>query len=148
MYWALLFIHITAAIMGLGAAIVFPIIAKSAKTTSQAKFTLQLLKRLEPFPKAGSIALFVTGLIMGIMNPSLFTSGWYIASIVVYLLTQIIVAWLAPKKMKEQAALLENHFDEQLPPQYAAIGKKLGMMDGISHLALFVMIVLMVFKPF
>lgn len=148
MYGLLVFIHIVAAVMGLGAAFGFPIVAKSAKTASQAKHTLEILKRLEFLPKAGSITLLVTGIVLGIMNPSLFTTGWYIASIVLYFAAQVIVIGLLPKKVKEQADILATHTGEDLPASYIAVGKKAGKLEGITHVLAFLLILLMYFKPF
>ena len=148
MYSLLVFIHIVAAVMGLGAAFGFPIVAKSAKTVSQAKHTLELLKKLELLPKIGSLTLLVTGIVLGIITPSLFTTGWYITSIVLYLTAQVIVIGMLPKKMREQADILKGHTGEDLPASYLAIGKKAGKLEGITHALAFLLILLMYFKPF
>lgn len=148
MYGAVLFIHILAAIMGLGVAFGFPAIAKSAKTTTEAKFVLGLLKKMETIPKVGSIILLLTGLILGFLNPVLFKTGWYIISIVIYLAVQVIVAKMIPDHMKAQLAILENHSEENLPEEYLAIGKKSAGLERISHVAAIVLVVLMYFRPF
>lgn len=149
MYSLFVFIHIVAAIMGLGATFGFPIIAKSAKTVSQAKHTLELLKKLEILPKIGSVTLLVTGIILGIMNPSLFGTGWYLISIALYLAAQVIVIGLLPRKMAEQADILRNYTgDELLPAPYIAIGKQAGKLEGITHALAFLLILFMYFKPF
>ncbi|UOF91039.1 DUF2269 domain-containing protein [Fodinisporobacter ferrooxydans] len=148
MHSLLVFIHIVAAVMGLGAAFGFPIVAKSAKTASQARYTLELLKKLELLPKAGSLTLLVTGIILGIMTPSLFTKGWYIASLVLYFAAQVIVIGLLPRKMKEQADILAQHTGEGIPDSYIAIGKQAGKLERITHLLAFLLILLMYFKPF
>ncbi|MDQ8734191.1 DUF2269 family protein [Paenibacillus sp. LHD-38] len=148
LYTIVLFIHVLAAVMGLGAAFGFPILARTAKTAAQARFTLQLLKNLEILPKAGSITLLLTGLIMGIMEPDLFTEVWFIASIAIYLITQIFVIGMLPRNMKAQAAILENHTGEELPPQYKAVSKQSAKIEGVTHLFAFLLIFLMVFQPF
>ncbi|MGO4369414.1 DUF2269 family protein [Paenibacillus sp. 2TAB19] len=146
-YVVVLFIHIIGAVMGLGAAFSFPIIAKSAKTVTQAKYTLQLLKKLEIMPKVGSITLLITGLVMGILETALFSQFWFIASIVVYLGTQIVVIGFLPKTMKAQIDLLEQTSGEDLPSEYAVIGRKSSRLEGIAHASAFVLILLMVFQP-
>jgi uncharacterized membrane protein len=148
LYIYILFLHLIAAIMGLGAAFAFPVIAKSAKTVKQAQFMLSLLKKLEIFPKIGGITLLLTGLIMGFLNTSLFTSGWFIISIVIYLGVQVIVAGLMPKNMKKQLEILHNHKGDELPQEYKMIGKQSAKLEGIVHLMAVVLVVLMVFKPF
>jgi hypothetical protein len=141
-------IHIIAAVTGLGAAFAFPIIAKTAKTVSQAKYTLELLKKLEIMPKVGSLTLLATGLLMGIIVPSLFTTGWFILSIVIYIAVQVIVIGMLPKNMAQQAELLEGVSGEELPAGYRLIGKKNAKLEGITHLAAVVLILLMFYKPF
>ncbi len=148
MYIYVLFIHLVAAVMGLGAAFGFPIVAKSAKTVSQAKFALHLLRRLEILPKVGSILLLISGLVLGFLETSLFSEVWFIGSIVIYLAVQVIVAGLLPRNMKKQLELLENEQGEELPPAYLALSKQSAKLEGVAHLAAFVLIVLMVFKPF
>jgi len=148
MYNLLVFIHIVAAVMGLGAAFGFPIVARSAKIASQAKYTFELLKKLELLPKIGSITLLLTGIILGIMEPSLFTTGWYIASLVLYFAAQVIIIGILPKKIKEQADILDRHTGEDLPEAYKAIGKQAGKLESITHLLAFLLILLMYYKPF
>jgi Predicted integral membrane protein (DUF2269). len=148
MYTYVLFVHLIAAVMGLGAAFGFPIVAKSAKTVSQAKFVLNLLHRLEILPKVGSVLLLISGIVMGILETWLFQEAWFIGSIVIYLAVQFIVAGLLPKNMKKQLEVLEGAVGEELPESYKALGKQSAKYEGISHLAAFVLILLMVFKPF
>jgi uncharacterized membrane protein len=148
MYSILLFIHIIAAVMGLGAVFGFPIVAKSAKTAAQARYTLELLKRLEILPKVGSLTLLITGITMGILRPSLFTTGWYITSIALYLAAQVIVIGLLPKKMKAQADILAAHTGDDLPASYVDVGKQAGRLEGITHGLAALLIILMYFKPF
>ncbi|RUS41933.1 DUF2269 family protein [Cohnella sp. AR92] len=148
MYTYVLFVHLVAAVMGLGAAFGFPIVAKSAKTVSQAKFVLNLLHKLEVLPKAGSILLLISGIVMGLLETWLFKEVWFIGSIVIYLAVQFIVAGMLPKNMKKQLAALEGVQGEELPEAYLVLGRQSAKLEGISHLAAFVLILLMVFKPF
>lgn len=148
MYSLLVFIHIVAAVMGLGAAFGFPVLARSARTASQARYTLELLKKLEILPKVGSIALLLTGIILGIMSPSLFATGWYIASLVLYFAAQVIVIGMIPKKIRAQADILAQHAGQDLPDAYRAIGKQAGRLEAVTHLLAFLLIWLMYYKPF
>ena len=52
---------------------------------------------------------------MGRVQPELFKQFWYIAAIVLYILVQPIAAAIMPKKMKRQAAILENTEGNELP---------------------------------
>lgn len=146
-YSFVLFIHILAAVVGLGTAFGFPLLVRSAKNASQAKFTLQVLKNMEIMPKLGSITLLLTGLILGIQEPDLFRAGWYIASIVIYLLAQVIVIGMFPRFAKAQMAVLENHRTEDIPSEYRVIGKKSLRWELVTQFLAVLLILLMVFKP-
>ncbi|BCG57534.1 DUF2269 family protein [Paenibacillus sp. URB8-2] len=148
MYIYVLFVHIAAAVMGLGAAFAFPLIAKSAKTVSQAKFVLSLLHRLEILPKVGSILLLLTGIAMAILEPSLFKAGWFIASIVIYLAVQVIVVGILPKQMNKQLKIVNAQKGENLPESYKQLSRLSAKWESVTHAAAFLLILLMVFKPF
>lgn len=147
-YGVFLFIHVVAAIMGLGAAFGFPILARTVKTAEQARYTLQLYKNLEILPKVGSITLLVTGIVLAIIEPSLWSQGWFITSIVLYLIAQVLVIGMLPKKLKAQADMLEGHKGEDLPNAYHTVKKQAARVEGMTHLLAFLLILLMVFKPF
>lgn len=148
LYTYILFVHLIAAVMGLGAAFGFPIVARSAKTVEQAKFVLRMLHKLENLPKVGSILLLITGIILGILEPSLFEEIWFIGSIVIYLAVQIVTVGLLPKNMKKQLEILNAASGDELPDAYGVISKSNAKLEGITHAAAFVLILLMVFKPF
>lgn len=147
-YGVFLFIHVAAAVMGLGAAFGFPILARTAKTAEQARYTLQLYKNLEILPKVGSITLLVTGIVLAIIEPYLWSEGWFITSIVLYLVAQVLVIGILPKKLKQQADLLEGYAGEELPEAYHLVKKQSARVEGVTHLLAFLLILLMVLKPF
>jgi len=145
--WVLL-VHILAAVIGLGSTFALPVIMKRPKTVSQAKFSFQLSEGIEKMAKIGSISLLVTGLVLGALNPSLFKEVWYIASIVIYIAIQPIVAGILPKKYAAQMAILEAHEGDDLPETYRAISKQIAPYNGIMHFSAVILILLMTIKPF
>jgi len=149
-YSILVTIHVIAAVCGLGAAFASPIISKSPKTVSQAKLCIHINEKVEKLAKYGSITLLVTGLILGALNPSLFTQVWYIVSIVIFISVQPIVAAVLPKKIKAQQELLDNHKgkDEALPEAYHQLNKEQQPFTMYVHSAAVVLIILMILKPF
>ena len=147
-YSFLLMVHVIAAVCGLGASFAIPVITKMAKTTSQAKFTMSLIGKIEKLPKFGSITLLITGLIMGVVNTELFKEIWFISSLVIYVLVQFIVAGILPKKIKQQAAVLEKADSDELPAEYIEIGKQMGPYNGMVHAAAVILLILMSVKPF
>ncbi len=145
--WVLL-IHILAAVIGLGSAFALPIIMNRAKTVSQAKFSMTIFSGVEKLAKIGSITLLLTGIILGIINPSLFKEFWYIASLVIYIAVQPIVAGILPKKMSAQNAILDETTDDELPASYLAISKQMIPYNNATHIATVILILLMTIKPF
>lgn len=147
-YGFILLVHIIAAVCGLGAAFALPILMNMPKTMGEAQFAFTVNTGIEKLVKAGSIILLITGLILGALNPSLFTEIWYISAIVIYLATQPVVAVILPKKIAEQQKILESHTGEELPDSYIEIAKKMAPFNTFTHIAAIVLIVLMVTKPF
>ncbi|MDQ6420120.1 DUF2269 family protein [Paenibacillus sp. LHD-117] len=147
-YDAVLFLHILAAVMGLGVAFGFPILARTARTAEQARYTLLLFKKLEIMPKIGSITLLLSGILLAILEPWLWKEGWFITSIVLYLIAQVLVIGLLPKGLKRQADILDSHHGEELPAEYRAASKQNAKVEGMTHVLAFLLILLMVFKPF
>lgn len=98
--------------------------------------------------KIGSIVLLVSGLIMGFIHPYLFTTGWYITSIVLYILTQPIVAYLLPRYEKNMLEVLGQANGEDLPSEYIQIAKKTKPLILTTYVLLVLLVILMVFKPF
>ena len=132
-YGVLVLIHIIAAVTGLGANFALPVVMNYPKTAVQARFSMELNKKIEVFAKYGSITLLITGLIMGFMYPSLFTTGWYLASLIIYLAVQVIVAGILPKKVSKMADILSSHTGEDLPSSYKELNSKLRPYNMILH---------------
>jgi len=148
LYGIIVFVHIIAAVAGLGASFAMPVIMKNPSTASQAKFALDLNHKVELFAKVGSIALLLTGLILGFLNTNLFTTGWYITSIIIYIAVQIVVACIMPKKIKKMTEIIEAHKGEDIPESYQKVNKELAPYNSILHTAIVLLVILMSFKPF
>ncbi|WP_175986864.1 DUF2269 family protein [Bacillus sp. Marseille-Q1617] len=148
LYGIIVLIHVVAAVAGLGASFAMPVVMKTPETAHQAKFSLDLSKKIENFAKIGSIVLLITGLVMGIMNPYLFKTGWYIASIAIYIGVQFIVAGIMPRKVKQMAEIIHAHNGEDVPASYGKINAELKPYNIIIHSAAIILIILMSIKPF
>ncbi|EMI09174.1 hypothetical protein F510_2766, partial [Anoxybacillus gonensis] len=72
-YKFLLLLHVFAAVVGIGQAFSFSTIMRSTKTVPQVRFSLGVLEKIEKTVKIGSVTLLLTGIIMAIMNPTLWT---------------------------------------------------------------------------
>jgi len=147
-YGLVLLIHIIAAVAGLGASFAMPLVIKYPKTVEQAKFSLLLNKHIEKPVKYGSICLLLTGLVLGFLNLDLFKHGWYIASLVIYILIQPIVAGILPKRLKQMEQILDENNEEDIPIAYQELNKSLRPFNWIIHGAAIILIILMTVKPF
>ncbi|MCA1055994.1 DUF2269 domain-containing protein [Rossellomorea aquimaris] len=147
-YGIIVMIHVVAAVAGLGASFAMPVIMKTPETAQQARFSLDLGKKIETFAKVGSIVLLITGLVMGFMNPYLFKTFWYIASIAIYIGVQFIVAGIMPKKIKQMAEIIQSHEGDDIPTAYGKINSELRPYNIIIHSAAIILIILMSIKPF
>ena len=148
LYVWILLIHILGAVIGLGSSFALPVIMSRPQTVSQAKFAFQLSAGVEKLAKIGSITLLVTGLILGALSPHLFTEIWYIASIVIYIAVQPIIAGILPKKAAAQMAILEAHEGEELPEPYHILSKQMAPYNHIMHFSAVLLILFMTIKPF
>ncbi|WP_134701233.1 DUF2269 family protein [Ammoniphilus sp. YIM 78166] len=148
LYGVVVFIHIMAAICGLGAVFANPSIMKRGTTVSKAKQALETAKDVEKYAKIGSIALLITGLLLGVLNPSLFTEGWYITALVLYIAVQPIVAYMIPKRAENLYIMLEKQESDTLPDEFMPVAMQIAKLDNIARASVFILILLMSLKPF
>ncbi|CAG7616377.1 hypothetical protein PAECIP111802_00281 [Paenibacillus allorhizosphaerae] len=119
------------------------------RTAEQAKFGLAMQNKLAILPKIGGSLLLLSGLALGLMNTSLFRELWYVASIAIFFLILIILAVFLPAGIKHQLALLQQQtYGDALPDSYRQSRKRSARLEGIANFAVFLSLILMVFKPF
>ncbi|MFC5406481.1 DUF2269 family protein [Cohnella soli] len=147
MYNYLLSVHIIAAVVAIAAVICYPLIMSGARTVGQAKFALGLLEKAAILPKLGGTLLFLTGLVFGFQESSLFQELWYVASIVLFLVIVIIFAVLLPAGIKQQLKLLQQTQSDDLPEAYRLSRRRSFWLEAVANLAVLISIVFMVFKP-
>jgi uncharacterized membrane protein len=134
--------------MGLGASFAIPTVLKTPTSAEQARFSLLLTKKIEVFAKVGSLTLLATGLIMGFMHTYLFKEGWFIISLIIYVLVQFIVAGIMPKKLKGMSDIIQPYSEEDVPESYRSIHATLKPYNMTLHTATILLIILMTVKPF
>lgn len=148
MYIYLLFIHIISAVTAIAAVISYPLIMSSARTVVQAKFALALLQKMAILLKFGGTLLLLTGLALGFMETYLFREVWYVVSIAIFIVILVIFAGLLPAGIKQQLTLLQQTQGDDLPDAYRVSRKRSARLEGVANFAVFISILLMVFKPF
>lgn len=148
MYIYLLFIHILSAVTAIVAIVAYPLIMSSVRTVGQAKFGLELLKKMDILPKIGGSLLVLSGLALGFQQTYLFHELWYWLSIAIFLVILIILAVLLPAGMKQQLSLLQQTQGDALPNTYRKSRRRSLWLEGIANLFVIISLLLMVFKPF
>lgn len=148
LYDASLFLHILSAVIGLGAAFVFPVLSRTAKTAEQARYTIGLFEKLEILPKAGSVGMLVTGSALLLLEPSLMRTGWFVVSIILYFSAQILVIGVLPRSMRQQAAALEAHEGEGVPLEYRRISRQTARIEMLTHMLAVLLLVVLIARPF
>ncbi|CAM4030780.1 DUF2269 family protein [Mesobacillus thioparans] len=142
-------VHVIAAVVGLGASFGMPVVAKfGAKSVTNAKVCFEINKKIEMLVKVGSLTLLASGILMAIVNPALWSQGWFIGSLVIYVLIQPVVAAMLPKTIEKLVAIVMNSGDSELPAEYHQLDKKAAKLNSIAHVAAILLIVLISTKPF
>ncbi|KXH80644.1 DUF2269 family protein [Sporosarcina sp. HYO08] len=148
LYGAVVLVHVMAAVVGLGPAFIFPILFRFSKTKEQMLWINALMAAIEKVVIVGSLTLLATGLFMGMLHPYLFSTGWYIASIALYVLAQVLVIGIAGKNAQMAATLLEQSEGTSIPEEVLLLNKKADAALLYANGIAIVMIILMVTKPF
>lgn len=147
-YNILLFIHILAAILGIGPGFVLTFMITNAKTMTELRHGFKLRHRIHLFVMVGATLLFITGLIMGFINPNLFKQGWYLLSIFLFLVV-MAAGPLALKPITDPIKkMLREHSTEEIPRDYELQFKKLYWLEHVTNLIILTIIILMILKPF
>lgn len=149
LYKILLMIHVFSAILGMGPGFVMMHVLKKSTTISELRHAYQIRNQLHIFVMIGGTLLLVTGLIMGFMHSYLFHAGWYIVSLVLFLLAlgfgPLI---LAPRSKPIKKFLHEYAAGEEIPDLYYSMADRLFLAERIENAIFIVIIILMVLKPF
>lgn len=147
-YSSLLFIHIISAILGLGPGFAMIPIVKNAKNMTELRHAYFIRNRIHIFVMIGGTLLLLTGLGMGILRPSLFTTGWFVVSLILYLLALAIGPIVLSPKSRPIKELLKEHPTEEIPDTYYELAKRLFFYERIENGIFLLVIILMIIKPF
>ena len=153
-YKILIFLHVTAVIVGLGVTFVYPFLQAftEKRGVSAVRIGLQFGRYIEDrvvWPGAALVLLFGIGLIFsdqtGYKDDM---PGWLSAAILIYIVA-LVVAWFVQRRnVKTALAALDGVPDEApLPAAYIAAGKKIQMVGGSLGLAIVIIAFLMTYKP-
>ena len=149
LYQLLLIIHILSAIIGLGPGFVMIYLVTYAQTMEQLRYSYQLRHRIHIFVMIGGVGILVTGIWMGLLNPVLLSQGWYLLSLMLYL----IALAMGPVVLKRLSAPIKHFLGkpakyEGIPQSYKQMANKLFFYERIEMIIFIMIIILMVWKPF
>lgn len=148
LYAFLVFIHIFSAILGMGPGFVMIYIVTKATNMSELRHAYLIRNRLHIFVMVGGTLLLITGLLMGALNPMLFQLGWYVTSLVLFLIALALGPTLLSPRSRPIKALLKSHTGDEIPEAYYVLANKLFFFERIENGIFLVVIALMITKPF
>lgn len=147
-YNLLLFIHIFSAILGLGPGFVMIYVVTKATTMTELRHAYTIRQRLHIFVMVGGTLLLVTGIGMGIIHTYLFSQGWYMLSLLLFLIALAFGPIALSPRAEPIKLLLKNHQGEAIPEAYHGLAKKLFFYERMENVIFLIVIALMVLKPF
>jgi uncharacterized membrane protein len=148
LYKILVFIHIFSAILGMGPGFILTTVVKSGKTMTELRHSYKIRHKLHIYVMVGGILLLITGVSMGLLNPSLFRMGWYVTSLVLFLAALAIGPLVLSPRSKPVKALLASHKGEEIPQEYWRLSKILFRFETLENVIFLIIIALMILKPF
>ncbi|MFC5532024.1 DUF2269 family protein [Cohnella yongneupensis] len=143
-------IHVISAIVGIGPAFFSHVLLRKGQTLNQLRNSLQLVKKLELFPKIlGSLAV-VSGLLLAWLGDYGFDQLWIYGSIALYVIIQIVViGFMAPAGARAAAQAFASTDDSEKPANdvLSAAVSKVNAINYIATTLGIILFLFMFFKP-
>lgn len=147
-YGMLVLVHIFSAIIGLGPGFIMTYIVTKAETMTELRHAFYLRNRIHIFVMIGGILLLVTGIWMGLIHTYLFKMGWYILSIILFLITLAAGPVVLKPISTPIKQLIAEHKGDDIPDAYYVLARKLFLYERILNTLFIIIIGLMILKPF
>jgi len=147
-YKLLVFIHIFSAILGLGPGFIMIYVVTKAKTMTELRHAYMIRNRIHIFVMVGGTLLLVTGVLMGMINPYLFKQGWYVVSLILFLVALAFGPIALSPRSKPIKKMLKEHQGDDVPERYHILAKDLFFYERIENILFLIIIALMILKPF
>ncbi|MCO6497272.1 MAG: DUF2269 domain-containing protein [Chitinophagaceae bacterium] len=148
LYRILVVIHVLSAILGLGPGFVMIYIVTKAKTMTELRHAYVIRNRLHIFVMVGGTILLLSGLAMGSINTHLFQQGWYVTSLILFLIALAFGPVVLSPRSKPIKKLLKEHEGDTIPDHYYKMAKNLFFYERIENVLFLIIIILMVLRPF
>ncbi|WP_062050450.1 DUF2269 family protein [Bacillus sp. JCM 19034] len=147
LYNILLAVHILTAIIAIGPLFTTNIVYKNASSLKEIKYAQLFSRKISKMIDVGFGLQFVTGLLMGIMNPTLFQMLWYNLSLVLFLFTGMYYSTVVKPKTKALVNKVNINNDVMISEEYKRLVKNVNSYERIGKVFVLVIIMLMIFKP-
>ena len=147
-YKMIVFIHIFSAIIGMGPGFILTTVVRMGNTMTELRHSYKIRHKLHIFVMVGGTLLLITGLTMGFLNPALFRMGWYVTSLILFLISLAMGPLALSPRSKPIKAVLETHKGEEIPGEYKRLAKSLFRTEYIENIIFIIIISLMILKPF
>lgn len=106
-YDVLVFVHIFSAILGMGPGFMMMMIVSKATNLTELRHAYVIRNRMHRYTMVGGTLLLITGILMGTINTYLFQQGWYITSLVLFLIALAFGPLLLSPRSKPIKELLK-----------------------------------------
>ncbi|MBW7892398.1 MAG: DUF2269 domain-containing protein [Chitinophagaceae bacterium] len=147
-YSIILLIHVLSAILGMGPGFVMIYIVTRATTMTELRHAYLIRNRLHNFVMVGGTLLLITGLTMGYLRPYLFHMGWYVTSLILFIVALGFGPVILSPRSKPIKKMLKEHGDDTIPAEYYILAKRLFFYERMENVIFVIVIALMVLKPF
>ena len=134
MYSFLLLIHVLSAILGLGPGFVMIYIVTKATTMTELRHAYFIRNRLHRFVMAGGTLLLLSGLAMGSIRPYLFHTGWYVTSLVLFVIALGFGPVVLSPRSKPIKVLLKTETGDKIPEDYYTLARKLFFYERLENI--------------
>jgi uncharacterized membrane protein len=132
----------------MGPGFILTTVVKSGNNMTELKHSYKIRHQLHIFVMIGGMLLIVTGLLMGLLNPSLFRMGWYVTSLLLFLVALAMGPLVLSPRSKPIKELLKTHKGEEIPEDYFRLSKILFRIEHLENFIFIIIITLMILKPF
>jgi len=148
LYTFIVGIHIFGAIIGIGPTLIIYRMLKACENNDELVVTHKMIAKLHSLSSIGFGLLFISGLAMGLLNRSLFQTGWYVLAIVLMIILALYSSFNIKPKMKLMSKISKENKDKNIPQEYTELLRKISRNNMVEKSLILFILVLMVFKPF
>lgn len=148
LYTSLLVFHILSAIFGVGPVFLLNMILKRAKSAEQLRYAHHIVEKLNRNANVSFGVILISGLLMGWINPYLFQTEWYIASLVLFFISGMYAIFAVEPILKQMQGIASNPSGpSEISSEYKTLFQRKQSRDMVANLIAVMIILLMVIKP-